>query len=451
MTNETLYVENGISRKKMARRALVGSTFGTIIEFYDFFLYATASAVVFPKLFFPNSDPFIATMLSFATLATGFLARPIGAAIFGHFGDRIGRKKALIYTLWLMGISSTVMGLLPSFSTVGIWAPIMLIILRILQGIGVGGEWAGSILLSMEWGDRKKKGFAASVPNAGVGAGMLLSSATVGLCISLTGDTFYVWGWRIPFICSLLLLIVGVMIRTKISETPEFKRVTDGDQIAKAPILEVFKLYPKQVLYVGMVKFSQHVPNAIFATFMITYVTNNFHIGSGYMVNVIAIGSMQSMFTISLFGYLSDKVGIKRMYIVGIIAALIWAFPYIGLINTGKPILILLATIIIFFLHDIQAGSQPALVAQAFPARLRYSGVSLGYQLGAVFSGGIAPMVCAYLIHTTGTLYSVAVYIVLSLVIGFVGTILLKNYSGTESSTIEKENILEPMGSNVNA
>lgn len=427
MSTETM--EDKISTKKMARRALVGSTFGAVIEWYDFFLYATASALIFPKLFFTDSDPYIATLLSFATFATGYLARPVGAMIFGHFGDRVGRKNALVITLWLMGISSFLMGVLPTSETIGIWAPTLLVMLRLIQGIGVGGEWAGSILLAMEWGDKKKKGFAASMPNAGVGAGMLLSSAVVGLCISLTGDSFYVWGWRIPFIASLLLLVVGIIIRAKVLETPSFRQVQEGNQVSKAPVLEVLKLYPKQVIYCGLAKMSEHAPFVVFTTFMINYSINNFDISSGYMVNVNTLAGIIMCINIPLFGYLSDKVGIKRMYLVGVITTLLWAFPYIGLMSTGMPVLILVATILSMFPHNIQAGAQPALIAQAFPARLRYSGASIGSQIPAIFAGGIAPLICTYLVQTTGTIYAIGFYLVFIAILSLVGTILLKNLS----------------------
>ncbi|MFD1706271.1 MFS transporter [Siminovitchia sediminis] len=431
------------NNNKMTAKAIAGAAFGTVIEWYDFFLYATAAALIFPKLFFPDSDPFVATILSFATLATGFLARPLGAAIFGHFGDRIGRKTALVITLWIIGISSTLIGLLPTYDSIGIWAAVLLLIMRILQGVGVGGEWAGAVLLSMEWGERKKRGLAASIPNAAIGAGMLLASATVTLCITLTGDQFFVWGWRIPFLISFILLIAGVIIRNKVDETPSFKRVADGNQVVKTPILEVLKRHPKQVFLVGMAKFSEHVPHAVFATFMISYVTDNFKISSNYMVNTNAIGSFLSILGIPLGGYIADKIGVKRTYMVGIIFTLLWAFPYIGLIYTETPVLIMLATIVFYLAHNMQAGAQPALVAQAFPAELRYSGTALGTQVAAVFAGGIAPMVCTYLIHTTGTLYSIAVYIGVAAVIGFTGSAFLKNLSSTGSEAEQKAEMID--------
>jgi MFS family permease len=413
----------------MARKAVVASTIGTVIEWYDFFLYATAAALIFPKLFFPGSDPYISTLQSFGALAIGYFARPIGAAIFGHFGDRIGRKNALVITLWMMGISSFLMGVLPTYENIGFWAPLLLIILRFFQGIGVGGEWAGSILLSMEWGSEKKKGIMASIPNAGVGAGMLLSSAMVALFMAISGDSFYVWGWRIPFLFSLLLLIVGVIIRAKVQETPSFRKVQDGQQVSKMPVLEVIKKHPKQIILTALAKMSEHAPFSIFTVFMINFSVSNFNIDESYLVNANTLASLLMIINIPLFGYLSDKIGIKRMYLVGVGLTLIWALPYIGLINTGIPIIIFLATILSMFPHNIQAAAQPALIAQSFPARLRYSGASLGTQLSSVFSGGIAPIVCTYLLHSFGTIYSIGFYIALTAVVSFVSTIMLKEFS----------------------
>ncbi|WP_338449807.1 MFS transporter [Niallia oryzisoli] len=425
---------NEISDKKMARRALVGSTSGAIIEWYDFSLYATASAVIFPKLFFPNTDPFIATILSFATFATGFLARPVGAIIFGHFGDRIGRKNALIVTLWMMGLSSAAMGLIPSYDSIGIWAPILLVLLRLIQGIGVGGEWAGSILLSMEWGKKKQQGFMASIPNAGVGAGMLLSSAVIGLCITLGGDSFYTWGWRIPFLASLLLLVAGLIIRSKIDETPSFRKVQDGEAVSKLPVLDVMKKHPKQILYSALVKLAEHTPFAIYTTFLINYSINNYNVSSSYMVNTNTAASFMLCIFIPLFGYLSDKVGIKRLSRMGIAATLVWGFVFVGLVSTGVHALIVTAMLISMIPFCMQTGALPALASQAFPARLRYSGASLGTQIPAIFAGGIAPMVCTYLIQATGTIWSIGIYIAIVSVLGLIGTSKLKNLSEQEST-----------------
>ena len=424
--------ENQISDKQMARRALVGSTSGAIIEWYDFSLYATASALIFPKLFFPHTDPFIATILSFATFATGFLARPIGAIIFGHYGDRIGRKNALVVTLYMMGISSALMGLIPSYDSIGILAPILLVLLRLIQGIGIGGEWAGSILLSMEWGTKKKKGFMASIPNAGVGIGMLLSSAVIGISISIAGDHFYTWGWRIPFILSLLLLVAGIVIRSKVIETPSFRKVQEGDTVSKMPVLDVIKQHPKQIFYTGLAKLSENAPFSIYTTFLINYSINNFNISSAYIVNVNTAASFLLCIFIPLFGYLSDKVGIKRLFMMGAGATLIWSFAFVGIIGTGAPAMIAAAMLISMIPHCMQTGALPALAAQAFPARLRYSGTSLGTQIPAIFAGGIAPMLCTYLIQVTGTIYSIGFYIAFVAIASLIGTSRLKNLSENE-------------------
>lgn len=422
-----------VSNKKMAKQAVAAATIGTVIEWYDFFLYATASAIIFPKLFFPGSDPYISTLQSFGALAIGYFARPIGAAIFGHFGDRIGRKNALVITLWMMGISSFVMGILPTHETIDFWAPLLLIVLRFFQGVGVGGEWAGAILLSMEWAEEKKKGIMASIPNAGVGLGMLLASAMVGLFITISGDSFYTWGWRIPFLFSFVLLIAGVAIRSRIQETPAFRNVQEEKQIVNIPILEVIKEHPKQILFSALAKMSEHAPFSIFTVFMINYSMSNFTIDEQYLVNANTVASLLMIINIPLFGYFSDKIGIKRTYLIGVGLMFLWAFPYIGLIHTGIPIVIFLATILSMIPHNVQVASQAALIAQSFPARLRYSGASLGSQLSSVVSGGIAPIVCAYLLHTFGTIYSIGFYIACVSVVSFVSTILLKDFSGTKA------------------
>jgi MFS family permease len=433
-----------ISDKQMARRALVGSTSGAIIEWYDFSLYATASALIFPKLFFPNTDPVIATLLSFATFATGFLARPIGAIIFGHYGDRIGRKNALVVTLYMMGLSSAFMGLIPSYDSIGILAPILLVLLRLIQGIGIGGEWAGSILLSMEWGTKKKQGFMASIPNAGVGIGMLLSSAVIGISISIAGDSFYTWGWRIPFILSLLLLVIGLIIRSKIIETPSFRKVKEGDAVSKLPILDVIKGHPKQIFYTGLAKLSENAPFTIYTTFLINFSINNFNISSAYMVNVNTMASLLLCILIPFFGYLSDRVGIKRLFLAGAATTLLWAFVFVGMVDTGMPAMIAAAMLISMIPHCMQTGALPALAAQAFPARLRYSGTSLGTQIPAIFAGGIAPMICTYLIQVTGTIYSIGFYIAFVAVASLIGASLLKNLSDEKETNHAGNLVLEP-------
>lgn len=417
--NETL-------NKKMRQTAIAGSVVGTIIEWYSYFLYLTASALVFPKLFFSSSDPYVSTLLSFGAVAIGFCANPIGAAIFGHFGDRIGRKKSLVYTLWLMGISSFLIGVLPTYDQIGFWAPIMLVLLRVLQGAGAGGEWGGAVLLSMEWGNKKSHGFAASLPNAGVGAGMLVSSAVMALCVAISGDGFFVWGWRLPFIFAVILLVVGLVIRAKVEETPSFREVERNEKVAKMPVLEVFRTEAKQIILAMLAKMNEHASFTIIATFMISYCAQTYGTSEQLLLNAVTVASIIMCFLIPFFGYLSDKVGIKRLYLIGVAFMLIWAFPYIGLVNTGNGMFIFAATVLTMLPHNIQAGAQPALIAQSFPARLRYSGAALSSQLAALISGGIAPILCTYLIHQFGTVYVVGYYIAFTAVVSFVATSLLK-------------------------
>jgi MFS family permease len=410
---------------KMARKAAMAAVFGTVIEWYDFFLYGTAAALIFPQVFFPASDAYAGTLQSFAIFAVGFVARPVGGLIFGHFGDRMGRKKALMVTIFLMGISSFLMGCIPSYNSIGVWAPLILVILRVLQGIAVGGEWGGAILLSMEWGKKNKQGFMSSLPSAGIGAGLLLSSAVVSLMMSIAGDGFYSWGWRVCFFISMFLVVIGVLMRRTIEETPSFREAQKSQQVARMPIIEVLKKHPRSVICSAMVKMPEHVSTQIYMTAMISIATTYYHLDKQFLVNTIMVASILMTFNIVLAGYISDKVGIKRMYMIGVVLTLIWAFPYVAIINIGIPLAFAVATILAQFPHQTMAGCQGAIVAQSFPVNLRYSGASMGVQIAAVFSGGIAPLVSTYLMHTFGTIFAIGWYLVFVSIVGIIGTALI--------------------------
>jgi len=427
----------GVKHKKMGRIAAVAATMGSVIEWYDFFLYATASALIFPKVFFPASDPYIATLQSFGALAIGFLARPFGAAIFGHFGDRVGRKTALVLTMFLMGISSLAMGLLPSYDNIGMWAPTLLIFLRLIQGIGVGGEWGGAVLLSMEWGKKNRQALMASWPQMGVAAGLLLSSMVISLIMFISGDGFYTWGWRIPFLFSVLLLIAGLIIRSKIPETPSFQNVQEEKQVSRMPVLEVIKKHPREILLAALIRLSENGPFYVYTVLMINYGMETFKIDKQFLVNANTIGSVVMVFCIPFFGYLSDRIGIKRMYLIGVATTFLWAVPYIGLVNTGIPMAIFLATALAMIPHSMQVGPQGALLAKSFPARLRYSGLSLGTQLGSIIAGGIAPLICTFLLHKFGTAYAVSGYIIFTAIVTFTATLMLKSYPNSEDTPLE--------------
>lgn len=430
-------IENeAVKNKKIGRKAAVAATVGTVIEWYDFFLYATASALIFPKLFFPASDPYIGTLQSFGTFAVGFLARPVGAAIFGHYGDRIGRKTALVLTMFLMGISSLVIGLLPTYQSVGMWAPILLVLLRLIQGIGVGGEWGGSVLLSMEWGDKKRQALMGSWPQMGVSAGLLLASIMISLFMYISGDGFFTWGWRIPFILSVVLLIVGYIIRAKIPETPSFRKVQEQQKVSRMPVMEVLKNHPRAVLLAALVRLSENGPFYVYTVFIINFGMEMFKMDKAFFVNANTVGSLVMVFGIPFFGYLSDRIGIRRMYLIGVATTFAWAFAYVGLISTGIPIALFLATVLSMIPHSMQVGPQGAMLAHCFPPRLRYSGLSLGTQFGAIIAGGFAPLICMYLWHTLGTAYAVSFYIAGAAVITFCATLLLRNY--TETASLDK-------------
>jgi MFS family permease len=368
-------------------KAAVSSTIGTAIEWYDFFLYGTAAALVFPKLYFPGSSEYAGTLLAFSTYFVGFLARPIGAAIFGHYGDRIGRKYTLIITLLLMGLSSVAIGLVPPFQTIGIWAPLLLTLLRVLQGLGVGGEWGGSVLLAMEWGRTHRRGLMASWPQMGVPIGVLLSAGLFTLFNNLTGDDFGTWGWRIPFLLSSVLILVGLYIRGRVLETPIFARLLEEKKTARAPVVEVLRNIPREVILSALLRTGQQAPFYIFITFVLTYGSATLGLDQGFMLNTTLVAAAISCFTVPFWGHVSDIVGRKRLYLIGAAVLAVYAFPYFSLLDTRSHGLVLLAVALSLPLHDIQYGPQAALIAESFPSNLRYSGASLGYQLASITSG----------------------------------------------------------------
>src|SRR4051794_3608207 len=412
-------------RRTQFRRARVASTVGPAIEWYDFFLYGTAAALVFPQLFFPNSSHFAGVLLSFATYAVGFAARPIGAAIFGHWGDRIGRKATLISTLMIMGIASALIGALPTFGTIGIWAPILLVTLRLIQGLGVGGEWGGSVTLSMEWGNPRRRGFIASWPQVGVPIGLLLSTGAVSLTSHLTGDAFETWGWRIPFIASLLLIGVGLFVRLGVLESPLFAREKEEQRVEKLPVIEVIKRHPREVLLSAMLRMSEQMPFYIFTVFVLEYGTDDLGFSKNFLTNSVAAAAALSLIMVPFFGHLSDKIGRKKMYIIGAVATGAFALPYFGLLNTQTPFIVFAAIFVSLIPHDMQYGPQAALIAETFKTRLRYSGAGLGYQLASVFAGGPAPLLAAWLLHTFDSTLPIAVYIILGAFVTVVATLLL--------------------------
>jgi metabolite-proton symporter len=418
-------------------KAAVSSTIGTAIEWYDFFLYGTAAALVFPKLYFPGSSEYAGTLLAFSTYFVGFVARPIGAAIFGHYGDRIGRKYTLIITLLLMGLSSVAIGLVPSFQTIGIWAPLLLTILRVLQGLGVGGEWGGSVLLAMEWGRTHRRGLMASWPQMGVPIGVLLSAGLFTLFNNLTGNDFGTWGWRIPFLLSSVLIFIGLYIRGRVLETPIFAKLLEEKKTARAPVLEVLKNNPREVILSALLRTGQQAPFYIFITFVLTYGSATLGLDQGFMLNTTLVAAAISCFTVPFWGHVSDIVGRKRLYLIGAAVLAVYAFPYFSLLDTRSHGLVLLAVALSLPLHDIQYGPQAALIAESFPSNLRYSGASLGYQLASITSGGPAPLVATFLLENFKSGYAIATYMFACGIVTVIATAMLKDRSREDIAAAE--------------
>src|SRR5947208_4101852 len=359
-------------RRKQMMRAVVGSTVVTSIEWYDYFRYGTMTALVFAKLFFPKSDPITGVTEAFAIYFIGFAARPVGAWLFGTYGDRIGRKATLIATLLVMGIATFLIGVMPTYATIGTAAAVVLTLLRLCQGLGVGGEWGGSVLMSMEWGSQKRKGFLGSWPQFGVPVGLLLATLATLITQNLTGSAFLVWGWRIPFLLSIVLVGVGLYIRLGIMETPVFAKLTAENKIEKAPMLEVIKRHPKEILLSAFARMGEQAPFYIFTAFVFSYGTGTLHVSRDFLLTAVLAASVLSFFSIPFFGHLSDQFGRKNMYMIGAAVTGVFGFIYYGMLGTGSHPIIFLAIILSLIPHDMIYGPQAALIAESFTGRLRY-------------------------------------------------------------------------------
>jgi metabolite-proton symporter len=417
------------------RKAVIAATIGTTIEWYDFFIYGTAAGLVFPKLFFPETDPLTGTLASFSTYFIGFLGRPIGAAIFGHYGDRIGRKATLIATLLLMGIATFLIAFVPGYARVGVWGAVILTVLRMVQGIGVGGEWGGSVLIAMEWSrGHGSRGLIASWPQFGVPAGIFLSNLVMLAFSAWSGAEFIAWGWRVPFILSIVLVGIGLWIRIGILETPVFKQLVENQKIEKTPILEVIKRQPREIILSALLRMAEQAPFYIFTAFIFSYGTGALKMSRELVLSAVLVASCVSFITIPLSGHISDRIGRRRMYLIGTVTTGIFGFVYFGLLGTEAPALVFLAIVLSLIPHDMMYGPQAALIAEAFTPRLRYSGASLGYQLASVIAGGPAPLIATALFAAFHSGYSVAVYIAVCAVISVISAALMPDYTGKDIS-----------------
>jgi MFS family permease len=418
------------------RRAVIAATVGTTIEWYDFFLYSIVTGLVFAKLYFPKSDPLTGTLEAFAIYAVGFIARPVGAAIFGHYGDRIGRKSTLIATLMVMGLATFAVAFVPSYESIGIWGAVLLTALRFIQGVGVGGEGGGSVLLSMEWTrTNAHRGFAASWPQFGVPAGLFLANLVVLASSAISGPAFLTWGWRIPFALSIVLVGIGLYIRLRILETPVFSRLVAEKRVERTPMLEVLKRQPKEIIVSAFARMAEQAPFYIFTAFVFSYATGELHVTRNFLLAAVLCASFVSFFSIPVFGHISDRIGRRRMYLAGAIVTGLFGFAYFGMLNSGSAAWLFFAVILSLVPHDMMYGPQAALIAEAFTPRLRYSGASMGYQLASIIAGGPAPLIAAALFAHYHTGYAIAWYIAGCAVLSFVATLLLPDYTNRDVST----------------
>jgi MFS transporter, MHS family, shikimate and dehydroshikimate transport protein len=422
-------------------KSVVAASFiGTTIEWYDFFLYGTAAALVFDKLFFPGTAPLVGTLLAFSTYAVGFAARPLGGIVFGHFGDRVGRKTMLVLSLLIMGGATILIGCLPTYSTLGVAAPILLVALRFLQGIGVGGEWGGAVLMATEHAPANRRGFFGSWPQMGVPAGLLLSTVVFKIVEnSMSEAAFNSWGWRLPFLASAILVIVGLVIRLKIMESPAFLRVKETATEAKKPIVDVVRKYPRDVLTAMGMRVAENGAFYVLTVFTLAYGEDELGLDKDTMLNGVIAAAAIGLITVPLWGWLSDRVGRKPLYLAGAVVTTLWAFPLFGLMNTASPLLIVLAVVVGVNLgHDLMYGPQAAYFAELFGTRVRYSGASLGYQLASVFAGGFAPLIATALLAAGGW-QLVALYVVGMGLISVVATLLARETLGTDFDSDDEQ------------
>jgi MFS transporter, MHS family, shikimate and dehydroshikimate transport protein len=394
------------------RKVAVASAIGNMIEYYDFTLYATATALVFNKIFFPSTDPLVGPLLAFTTFFVGYCARPLGGVLFGHFGDRVGRKTALLLTILIMGLGTFLIGLMPTYGQIGVLAPISLIVLRLLQGIGIGGEYGGGMVMTVEHAPADRRGFFSSLVHIGVPAGFLIPIALLGILSAYMSEAdFLAWGWRIPFLFSIVLVGIGLFIRFKISETPAFKRVLAEEGPAGLPVVEAVRNHASNILFGIGAKIAESGLFNIYAVFAITYCKTKLGLPSQTILNGVLVGCALECLTLPLFGALSDRIGRRPVYVGGMLFQVALAFVFFQMLNTGQTALIWLAIALGLALgHGSVYGAQGAFFSELFPARIRYSGLSLVQQLGPILGGGLSPLIATALLAEHGSPYWVAGY-----------------------------------------
>jgi len=420
------------------RTVALASFMGATFEWYDFFLYGTAAAVVFGPLFFPNVDPLIGTLASFATFGVGFVTRPIGGLVFGHYGDRIGRKSMLILTLLIMGVATFLIGLLPTYSVIGIWAPVLLVLLRLCQGLGLGGEYGGAALMTIEHSPRDRRGFYGSLPQVGVPVGLLLATGLFALFSLLPEEQFLAWGWRVPFLLSIVLLGVGLFVRARIAETPAFSEVKETGTEAQMPIVDLLRTYPKNILLALGARFADTAASNIFNAFAIAYVSRQLGLSATLALTGVVIAAAIEIFLLPLFGALSDRIGRRPLYMAGAAFVALFAFPFFWLLNTESTVLIWLAIVLGFAVGTgLMFGVQATFFTELFGTRVRYSGLSVAYQFSALLGGFVPFVATALLVSAGGDPWFVAAFLVAVSLVSLVSTYLATETFRSDISEME--------------
>lgn len=425
-------------------KVVAASMAGTTVEWYDYFLYGVAAAVAFPHVFFPSEDPTVGTLLSLGTFAVGFIARPIGGLVFGHYGDKIGRKKLLVISLLMMGGATFLIGLLPSYATIGIAAPILLVALRLVQGFALGGEWGGAVLIVSEHGDPARRGYWASWPQAGAPAGQLLANGLLALlALFQPEDDFLAWGWRIPFLLSAILVGIGMYIRLAVEESPVFKEAQREAELKAAtgerediPVIEVFRRYPREVFTAMGARFAENVSYYIFTIVVLTYLSSVQDMPRSFGLNAVLIGAAVHLVTIPIWGALSDRFGRRPIYLLGAVGVGVWSFAFFFLVDTRNFGLTVLAVVVGLLFHGAMYGPQAAFLSELFGTKVRYSGTSIGYQLASILAGGLAPIIAVWL-YTSYSATAVAIYVALSALVTVVAVATYRETNKRDLATID--------------
>ena len=445
---------DGTYKESSLRRVVTASMAGTVVEWYEFFLYATAATLVFNLIMFPPSDdPYAGIIAAFVTYAVGFVARPLGGIVFGHFGDKYGRKKLLQLAIILVGVATFLMGCLPTFAQVGYWAPALLVLLRFAQGFAVGGEWGGGVLLVAEHSPNKSRGFWASFPQAAVPIGNLV--ATIVLLVlsrTLSQEAFLAWGWRVGFWLSVVIVAIGYYVRTKITDAPIFveaqKEVEQQDHV-RYGVFEVLKRYPRGVLTAMGLRFAENIMYYLVVTFSITYLKIALEVDTAEILGMLVIAHIVHMIVIPLVGGLADRIGRKPVYTIGVIGAAAWGFIAFPMFNTTDPVIIILAICLGLVIHSFMYAPQPAIMSEMFPTRMRYSGVSLGYQVTSIVAGSLAPIIATALLSAYGSYIPVAVYLAIAAAITLIAVISMRETKGIslhEVDRVDRERLIAETG-----